>query len=60
MIAYKDYISLIFHINGEERRTIIRPSDTLLRVLRENLGLTGGKPGCENGDCGACTVLLEE
>ena len=59
MIAYKDYISLMFHINGEERRTIIRPSDTLLRVLRENLGLTGGKPGCENGDCGACTVLLE-
>ena len=46
-------------INGEERRASVRPGDTLLRVLREKLGLTGTKCGCENGDCGACTVLLD-
>lgn len=59
MIGYKDYTSIIFNINGEKRKTVVKPSDTLLRVLREKLGLTGGKPGCENGDCGACTVLLD-
>ena len=46
-------------INGEERRANVRPGDTLMRVLREKLGLTGTKCGCENGDCGACTVLLD-
>lgn len=53
------YSSVYFNINGEQRKTVIKPSDTLLRVLRENFGLTGGKPGCENGDCGACTILLD-
>jgi aerobic carbon-monoxide dehydrogenase small subunit len=50
---------LILSVNGEERRVAVRPGDTLLRVLREKLGLTGAKCGCENGDCGACTVLLD-
>lgn len=59
MIGYKDYASIILNINGEKRKVVVKPSDTLLRVLREKLGLTGGKPGCENGDCGACTVLLD-
>lgn len=46
-------------INGEKRRVQVRPADTLLFALRERLGLTGAKPGCENGDCGACTVLVD-
>ena len=52
-------VELVLHVNGEERRAAVRPGDTLLRVLREKLGLTGAKCGCENGDCGACTVLLD-
>lgn len=59
MESYKDYGSVYFNINGEKRKAVIRPSDTLLRVLREEFGLTGPKAGCENGDCGACTVLLD-
>ncbi len=47
------------HVNGELRAVTIRPSDTLLTLLRDQLGLTGAKPGCENGDCGACTVMVD-
>lgn len=46
-------------VNGEVRKALVRPADTLLFALRERLGLTGAKPGCENGDCGACTVLVD-
>jgi carbon-monoxide dehydrogenase small subunit len=46
-------------VNGESRKALVRPADTLLFALRERLGLTGAKPGCENGDCGACTVLVD-
>ncbi len=46
-------------VNGERRTALARPADTLLDVLRGELGLTGAKPGCENGDCGACTVLVD-
>ncbi|WAH44754.1 (2Fe-2S)-binding protein [Alicyclobacillus fastidiosus] len=49
---------VVLHVNGVERVVLIRPADVLLDVLRAQLGLTGAKPGCENGDCGACTVLL--
>ncbi len=50
----KSEISL--HINGEVRQVYVRNAETLLHTLREQLGLTGAKPGCLNGDCGACTV----
>lgn len=46
-------------INGHSRSLEIRPDRTLLDLLREDLGLTGTKCGCEIGECGACTVLLD-
>jgi len=48
-----------FILNGEEVSVSAPPWFTLLRLLRERLGLTGSKPGCERGECGACTVLLD-
>jgi len=45
-------------VNGEEHDVIVRPNQTLVEVLRENLELTGTKEGCGEGACGACTVLL--
>lgn len=58
MDIYKEYAVIDLQVNGEPHKVVVRPADTLLRVLREKLGLTGPKPGCENGDCGACTVLV--
>ena len=46
-------------INGEQKQLFVDYNMTLLDAIRENLGLTGTKSGCEKGDCGACTVLLD-
>jgi len=46
-------------VNGEELETSFAPYKTLLEVLREDLGLTGTKHGCELGECGACAVLVD-
>ncbi len=46
-------------INGEEITFLCEPRQTLLEVLRDELGLTGSKEGCGNGNCGACNVLLD-
>jgi len=59
MTVYTGTLDLKLLVNGEERRVTLGTGDTLLRVLRERLGLTGTKNGCENGDCGACTVLVD-
>jgi len=48
-----------FMLNGEETDVSFAPYKTLLEVLREDLGHTGTKHGCELGECGACAVLLE-
>ena len=45
-------------VNGESWEFSVEPKKTLLDFLREDLGLTGTKKGCDNGECGACTVLL--
>ncbi len=50
---------LSFTVNGAPRTVLVEPHETLLRVLRERLRLTGAKLGCDEGSCGACTVLLE-
>jgi carbon-monoxide dehydrogenase small subunit len=59
MAAVPDRIHLKFSINGEETPVSFAPYKTLLEVLREDLDLTGTKHGCELGECGACTVLLD-
>ena len=47
------------HVNGEEFEVLTENHKTLLEVLREDMGLTGTKRGCDLGTCGACTVLVE-
>lgn len=59
MIIYRDRVSILLRVNGEHREVSVRPADSLLLVLRDHLGLTGAKASCENGDCGACTILLD-
>jgi aerobic carbon-monoxide dehydrogenase small subunit len=46
-------------VNHQPLELAVEPNQTLLEVIRENLGLTGTKAGCLVGDCGACTVLVE-
>ena len=58
MRRYRGDARIAFRVNGEERSAVVQPGETLLDMLRERLGLFGAKRGCENGDCGACTVLL--
>lgn len=47
-------------VNGERHEVMVKPRTTLVEVLRQNLGLTGTKQGCEQGSCGVCTVLLND
>jgi carbon-monoxide dehydrogenase small subunit len=46
-------------INGKTRTALADTRDTLLELLRDRMGLTGAKEGCSNGNCGACTVLVD-
>ena len=52
-------VPLTLRVNGRARSLSVLPRTTLLEALREHLGLAGTKPGCERGECGACTVLLD-
>ncbi|AKN29755.1 (2Fe-2S)-binding protein [Clostridium carboxidivorans P7] len=56
-VLEKSIITL--NVNNEDIEVVVKPSDILLNTLRLQLGLTGAKPGCENGDCGSCTVLVD-
>jgi len=50
---------IALNINGDTHELLVSPNQTLLEVLRDNLGLMGTKRGCDLGACGACTVLLD-
>lgn len=50
---------ITFQLNGMTTEVLVNPNQTLVRMLREDLGLTGTKYGCGEGDCGSCTVLLD-
>ena len=47
-------------INGDQTQFVCQPGESLLDVLRNRIGLTGSKEGCGTGDCGACSVLLDD
>ena len=56
--AAGETVTVSLEVNGTARRVAVEPRTTLLEVLRGPLGLTGAKPACERGECGACTVLV--
>ena len=52
-------VRVTLSVNGTTHRLLVEPRETLLYVLRERIGMTATKPGCERGECGACTVLID-
>ncbi len=52
-------VPVVLNVNGTPRAIAIEPRVTLLDALRERIGLTGTKKGCDQGTCGACTVLVD-
>jgi len=54
-----EMVQVALKINGRTHRLLVEPRWTLLFVLRERLGITGTKIGCERGECGSCTVLID-
>jgi xanthine dehydrogenase YagT iron-sulfur-binding subunit len=58
-VVLPDKVPVSLTINGEARQVSVRPWTTLLDLLREDLDLTGTRKGCDHGQCGACTVLID-
>ena len=58
-LPYAHDIEITVRVNGRAVRAVVRPRTTLLDWLREEVGLTGTKKGCNQGACGACTVLVD-
>ena len=52
-------IPLSLSVNGQTQQAFVRANDTLLHVLRDEMQLTGTKRGCNQGVCGACTVMVD-
>jgi xanthine dehydrogenase YagT iron-sulfur-binding subunit len=57
--ARGESVAISLSVNGRQRGVVVEPRVTLLDALRERLGLTGTKKGCDRGECGACTVLAD-
>jgi xanthine dehydrogenase YagT iron-sulfur-binding subunit len=57
--APRSSVPLTLRLNGRETTFVVEPQVTLLDLLRERAGLTGTKKGCDRGQCGACTVLID-
>ena len=58
-MSIADRVAVRLRVNGEEMAVMVPPYKTLLEVLREDLGLTGTKHGCELGECSTCGVLVD-
>ena len=56
----EEMVQIALTINGRLHRLLVEPRWTLLFVLRERLGITGSKAGCERGECGSCSVLMDD
>jgi len=60
ILEARNAVKIRLHINGVDHAVLVEPRWTLLYVLREAIGLTGTKEGCSRGECGACTVLIDD
>ncbi len=58
-VEQDEMVKVTLRVNGRVHSVLVEPRWSLLFVLRDRLGLTGTKPGCERGECGACTVLID-